>query len=368
MSCDYAGSNVSTKNLIMEYFKLQNREDMAKAIDKHCDEECGIVFNRHPATDETKFSSIYDYSVAASEKIFLSTLTAAVTPSNSSNDSVTSDSLGTIPVKSSSDNFSRTVSKSSYNMSPKKNVSECEYTGEEVFIKNRSRQTSKQTILEKAPTTEDTTEQVHNTLERAVSDDSTDAVCDVIVPEGKGKFQKFVEDFAYILFRDGTHHYYPIHLVKYNKAYLKKHPLFALNYNYRDKALKHTQNILKANKNNLCNLDITGKTEKAISYEFVNFPEEANYLKTHLTVNDVTKCNHNENYLLHLNMQRMSEKCNGNAERFVDDPTCNPIKKNVHIKDVKNLYHLEKMSSYKMIEEEVVDENSADIFCCPVEQ
>lgn len=368
MACDM--TSASTKNLLMEYFKLQGKEDMADAIDQNCDENRGIVFNRHPATDESKFSSIYDYSTASVEKISLSALADAITASHSSIDSTTSDSLVNLSMESLSERFSKTISNSFNNMSQRNNGSECEYTGKEEFLKNRSRQFSKKNVSqEEVLSTKSITEQIENVPERAVSVDSTDNTCDVIVPEGKGKFQNFAgEDYVYVLLKNGTRHYYPMNLVKYNRAYLKNNPLFTLNYNYKDKALKHTQNILKANKSNMWKADKKEKKETTVAYEFIDFPEEAKHLKEHLTVNDATKINHNENYLIHLKTKQQSEKCNGLGEKFVDDPTCNPIKKNIHVRDVTNSYQLQKISSYKMINEEVIDENSTNIMCCSVEQ
>lgn len=354
MSSGTFGS-VSTKNIMMEYLKLSNKTDMANAVELYCDEERGIVFNKHPASNEEKFGDIYEYAVSA----------AHIPPVSAS----TNDSLASLisSVKLSSNGVRTEFEKAFKNLNNSFDTNS-EYEQGTSFLKKETKE-----ILTKIQSEENDANKINHeeqstkTQEHipSTTTENLDHLYDIIAPEGRGKFQKFVgNDFVYVLLEDGTHHCYPFHLVKYNREYLKKKPLYTLNYNYKNLALKHTQNILKANKNFTSQMNHPISAQTKPSDEFIEFPENFSYLKDHIKCTDSTDNSHSRNYLIHLKTKQEIKKSDDAEEKYIDDPTCAPIKKNIHVSNVNNVYQIEKIENYKTIKEEVAEEKAVENFCC----
>lgn len=355
MLSEHFGS-VSAKHILMQYFKMNNKDDIADLVEKYVDEENGVVLNKHPATNEDKFSHIYDFkasSAVASQSVF----------------PVASSTSPEYPVGNTKYSCND-MSKPTFHYLDHLNISNgfiSDYK-ENTSLKNDTKETVYRIrSKEDAASGTYTAAQIRKNQEtvRTTSVGSLNHLYNIIAPEGKGMLQKFIgDDFVYVILEDGTHNCYPINLVKYNRDYFKKNPLLALNYNYVDVALQHTQNILKGKKNAiLCTTEVAEATETKPSYEFIDFPENLSYLKEYLKCSDREEDKNHMYHSVHLKTKEKATGCNDSEIAHVEDSNCQQIKENVFVSNLKNMYQIEKIKSYRILDAEIVEEGPANHIC-----
>ncbi|CAA9986853.1 conserved Plasmodium protein, unknown function [Plasmodium knowlesi strain H] len=315
--------NVSKRDILVNYLKLCNKDDMAEAMMKYCDEDRGIVFNRHPARNEKKFGAIYDYSASSQSKI-------------SSATSSSHDLKGSIEKGINQSNRSRQSIVQS-----------------KCFYKSKSSLESLQ--IDKHPSS-----YIPSSRKQKVQDivvqrndpisDVLDDMCEIVAPEGKGKFLKFIgENYVYVLLENGTYNCYPMDLLKLNRSYLKTNAMYNIRLNYKDRALNHTRNVLKGKNASLQRKETPLNEQRGFSNEFVAFPAHANHLRDYIVKNDLEEENIPlRNYLEnHLESHVMRLPLN-NYESGGDEPDRSHVtghhnlaKKIVKIRSLNSRYTLE---------------------------
>lgn len=358
MSSEHFGS-VSAKHILMQYFKLNNKDDIADLVEKYVDEENGVVLNKHPATNEDAFSNIYDFKAST-----------AAAAARQSVYSVASSTSPEFPVKSTK-HFCNDLNKPTSHYLDNCNISNgliSDYK-ENMSLKNIAKET-----VYGIQSKEDDGNETYNAAQirknqetaRTGTAESLNHLYNIIAPEGRGMLQKFIgDDFVYVILEDGTHNCYPINLVKYNRDYLKKNPLLTLNYNYMDVALQHTQNILKGKKTApLCTTEVNEATETKHSYEFIDFPENLSYLKEYLKCSDQREDKNGIYHSVHLKTKEKTTGCNDSKIVDVEDSNGQQIKENIFVSSLKNMYQIEKIKSYRVLDAEIVEEGSANHICC----
>lgn len=355
MSCEHFG-NVSAKNILMQYFKLNNKDDIADLVEQYVDEECGVVLNKHPATNEDKFSNIYDFKASAAAP-------QSVSPVASS----TSSEFLVESTKVLCNDLNKSTSHCLGNLNISNGL-QFDHK-EKASLKNDTKET-----VYRIHSKEDDVDGTFNTAQirkdqetlRTITGESLNHLYNIIAPEGRGILQKFIgDDFVYVILEDGTHNCYPINLVKYNRAYLKKNPLLTLNYNYKDVALQHTQNILKGKKSvPLCKTEGIEATETKPSYEFIDFPEDLSYLKEYLKCSDQDEDKNHTYHSVHLKTKQKTTGYNDSQIAYVEDSNYLQNKENIFVSNLKNMYQIEKIKSYKVLDEEIVEEGSTNHMCC----
>ncbi|CRH03803.1 conserved Plasmodium protein, unknown function [Plasmodium relictum] len=306
-----------------------NKNDIANAVMKYCDEDHGIVFNKHRSRNENKFSTIYDYSI--------SSISTNSNVSNCSHDlkSVTGKSI------KSFDSVSQ----------PK-----CYYRSSLENLHRNKEQKNDKTYTNKTKIDVE----IKNNKTSEMSDDTHE----IIAPEGKGKFIKFIgENYVYVLLENGTYNCYPIELLKLNRSYLKKNTMYNLSYNYKDMTLSHTRNILKSKNNPSYENENTLNEENRKSDEFLCFPEEMDYLKHYIIKNDIEDANVSEkDYAVHMFVKNRQSNDTEHDKNYLHDPIV-PIKKNFTVKTLNNEYKIENTSSYIPIDYMNFDNENCNICC-----
>ncbi|GAW82887.1 hypothetical protein, conserved [Plasmodium gonderi] len=304
---------ISKKAILVDYLKMCNKNDMAEAVIKYCDEEHGIVFNRHPAKNENKFGVIYDY-IATSQSNISSV-------SNSSND------------------LKESIKQGSYGEVESVVKSKC-------FYKNKKSMENLQ--RDKEPSSYISYDIKKEVKARAVKgsdpiSEMLDDMCEIIAPEGKGKFLKFIgENYVYVLLENGTYNCYPINMLTLNRSYLKTNAMYNLRFNYRDISLNHTRNILKGQTAlSQSSTETILNKQKKNSDEFISFPEQMNYIRDYIIKNDNDEESVSlRNYLIHLPLNNKESK---SAKNYIDHLPGhhNLVKKRVIVKSLNNIYKVE---------------------------
>ncbi|SBT78736.1 conserved Plasmodium protein, unknown function [Plasmodium ovale] len=314
--------NISKKEILVNYLKMCDKNDMANVVLKYCDEERGVVFNRHPAKNEVKLGIINDYSSPSQSKI-----------SNVSD--ISKDLKNIIKQKScqSVDSSVRSI---------------CFYKSKSVL---ESLQKSKEETRDKKIGRQNQRE-YEATKETDAISEIIDDMCEIVAPEGKGKFLKFIgENYVYVLLENGTYNCYPIELLKLNRSYIKKNSMYIFKNSCKDVALNHTRNILKA-KNYPLHMeeDVLNKKKKK-SDEFFCFPEDMNHLKDYIVKNDAS----NENIpvqgcLTRLSLKNMQGTISQQDRNYLQGYHQNLLKKRVQVKALNNRYRMVNSSSYVPID------------------
>ncbi|KJP89002.1 hypothetical protein AK88_01294 [Plasmodium fragile] len=257
--------NVNKRDILVNYLRLCNKNDMAEAVVKYCDEDRGIVFNRHPARNENKFGAIYDYAASTQSKV-------------SSATSSLHDLKGSMEKGSNGSNrscISIVQSKCFY-----KSKSSLESLQTDKHPNSYISYGSKQEVQDGVVQTNDPISDV------------LDDMCEIVAPEGKGKFLKFIgENYVYVLLENGTYNCYPMDLLKLNRSYLKTNAMYNLRMNYKDRALNHTRNVLKDKIASLQRKETPLNENKGTSDEFVAFPAHMDHLRDYIMKNDLEQEN-----------------------------------------------------------------------------
>ncbi|SBT44938.1 hypothetical protein POVWA2_049700 [Plasmodium ovale wallikeri] len=286
--------NISKKEILVNYLKMCDKNDMANVVLKYCDEERGVVFNRHPAKNEVKLGIINDYSSPSQSKI-----------SNVSD--ISKDLKNIIKQKScqSVDSSVRSI---------------CFYKSKSVL---ESLQKSKEETRDKKIGRQNQRE-YEATKETDAISEIIDDMCEIVAPEGKGKFLKFIgENYVYVLLENGTYNCYPIELLKLNRSYIKKNSMYIFKNSCKDVALNHTRNILK----------------------------DMNHLKDYIVKNDAS----NENIpvqgcLTRLSLKNMQGTISQQDRNYLQGYHQNLLKKRVQVKALNNRYRMVNSSSYVPID------------------
>lgn len=339
-------SDISTKNILVEYLKLSDKHDMANAVEKYCDDISGIVFNKHPATNEKKFSDILDY--------------AASTYGNSkiSASSFVYNGLNTLETLSDDNN-------KEYKSFNNCNISESSYKPAKCVLRSDKSNKSCTNSFEQSMKKKSYN---HNKKCTIFNNNEENSNYELITPEGPGTFLKFIgENYVYIQIKDGGKHCFPLELIEYNINYLKKHPLHPINLNYKNMALNHTINILNGKNTDINQIKMgPSKDPKDTNDQFVNFNDEMQYLKYVIPQNEPKEKNEKKDYQIHLFAKQMELEYPTKDILSRMHPSCNAIKKNIYVHSLKNEYKLQKVTPYDLIGEGVLvdDENSQNKLCC----
>ncbi|CAG9475629.1 conserved Plasmodium protein, unknown function [Plasmodium vivax] len=334
--------NVSKRDTLVNYLKLCNKNDMAEAVMKYCDEDRGIVFNRHPARNENKFGAIYDYAASSQSKI-------------SSATSSSHDLKGSIERGSDVSNGSDGSNRSSRSIVQSK-----------CFYKSKSSLESVQ--RDKQPSSYISRGSKEEVQEGVVQSndpisDVLDDMCEIVAPEGKGKFLKFIgENYVYVLLENGTYNCYPLDLLKLNRSYLKTNAMFNLRLNYKDRALNHTRNVFKDKIASLQRKETPLNAQKGTSNEFVAFPAHMDHLRDYIMKNDseeekVFSRNYLENHL------ENEESCGGEHHRSYIPGHHNLAKKTVNVKSLNSRYTLEGSKWYAPTDLKIASEENCTACC-----
>ncbi|SOV25072.1 conserved Plasmodium protein, unknown function [Plasmodium sp. DRC-Itaito] len=316
---------INKKDVLVNYLKLCGKHDMVNAVIKYCDEDHGIVFNKHPARNEKKFGTIYDYGVSSKFR-------------GCENIEKLQNSNVFHKEKNISNNLNDIVLKNSKCVDDIPRV-KC-YGKEEISLEGLEEKTIEKTV-KSYYNRKKTKTNLLNKQDNAISE-ILDDICEVIAPEGKGKFLKFIgENYVYILLENGTYHCYPLHLLKLNRSFLKNNSMFTLKFDYKDMALKHARNLIKSKNKKIYKRPNLITEDNMFHDNFVDFPKEFDYLKDYIIKNDnkyLTSCL-KEN-MVHSVLDH--GKCSYNKEILDCLQNCNDvIKQNVKIKTLNNIYKLE---------------------------
>lgn len=336
-------SEVNMKSILVEYLKLSHKHDMAEAVEKYCDETSGIVFNKHPATNEEVFGDLIDYATSAN--------------SASSN---TSSSF----ISSKLNSMENVLNETGKRIKSSRNVSESSYKPVKCVCKSDKEIKMSTASIEKSMKRTNNKNQ-RNTIS---CNNEEDSEYELITPEGPGTFLKFVgENYLYIQVKDGSRHCFPLQLIQYNKSYLKKHPLYSINLNYKNMALNHTINILNG-KNTNTDLIKIGPTKPSTEKDkFVSFENQMGYLKRIIKQDEpVEEETQEKDYQIHLFAKEKESKNHTEGMLSMKDPSCNPIKKNIYVHSLRNEYKLQKVTPYELIGEAIMVETQEpqNKLCC----
>ncbi|SCP02607.1 conserved Plasmodium protein, unknown function [Plasmodium malariae] len=322
--------NINKKDIFVNYLKMCNKNDMARAVMKYCDEDHGIVFNKHPARNENKFGKIYDFSVSELSKI--------TNVSNSSDDSKK------MMKQKSHNSFDRIVQSKCFYKS-KISFKDLQKVGGQKNAKTRFNKIQRDNEGEKE----------NDPISEIIND-----MCEIIAPEGKGKFLKFIGE------NYGTYNCYPIELLKLNRSYLKKNSLYNFSFNYKDIALNHTRNVLKS-KNNALQKDVILTEKNKQSDQFHYFSKDMDYLKDYI-IND-SKNNTGEEInslkedFVHLSMKSAQRKRDECDKIYPQGHKNIGIKENVKVITLNNIYKMESANSYIPIDYTVSGDEKFCIYC-----
>ncbi|EUD66482.1 hypothetical protein C922_03116 [Plasmodium inui San Antonio 1] len=341
--------NVNKRDILVNYLKLCNKNDMAEAIMKYCDEDRGIVFNRHPARNENKFGAIYDYTASSQSKI-------------SSATSSSHDLKGSIEKGSNRSNRSRHSIVQSKCFYKSKSSLESQHIDKHPssYISCGSKKQVKDGVAH-------TNDPISDVL---------DDMCEIVAPEGKGKFLKFIgENYVYVLLENGTYNCYPMDLLKLNRSYLKTNAIYNLRLNYKDRALNHTRNVLKDKIASLQRKGTPLNEQKGTSDEFVAFPAHMNHLRDYIMKNDSEKenaplrnylenhlGNHLEHHVMRLPLKN-EESGGGVPDRSHIYGNHNLAKKTVKVKSLNSRYTLEGSKWYAPTDLKIASEESCTACC-----
>lgn len=323
-------SDVNVKSILVEYLKLSDKSDMAEAVEKYCDNTSGIVFNKHPATNEKVFGNLVDYAASANP----TSLASFVSNGIHSFEKLTNE-IGN-KIKSSC------------------NTSESSYKPVNCVCRSDREVNMSAASIEKLMGNPK-----HNAAKRnRLSNENTeDADYELLTPEGPGTFLKFIgENYLYVQTKNGKKHCFPLSLIEYNRAYLKKHPLYSINLNYKNLALNHTINILNG-KNTNTDLIKTDPTKPSNSKnQFISFEKNMEYLKNWIKQEELDEEETIEkDYQIHLYAKEKELKDHTEGILSIKDPSCNPIKKNIYVHSVMNEYKLQKVTPYEFLGEAVLE-------------
>ncbi|ANQ06533.1 Uncharacterized protein PCOAH_00007870 [Plasmodium coatneyi] len=320
--------NISKKDILVNYLKLCNKNDMAAAVMKYCDEDRGIVFNKHPARNENKFGAIYDYAASSKSKI-----SSATSSSHHLKGSIEGGSNG-----SSRSRHSIVQSKCFY-----KSKSSLESLKIDKHPSSYISCGSKQKVQNRVARTNDPISDV------------LDDMCEIVAPEGKGKFLKFIgENYVYVLLENGTYNCYPMDLLKLNRSYLKTNAMYNLRLNYKDRALNHTRNVLKGKIASLQRKETPLNEQKGTFYEFVSFPAHMDHLRDYIMQNDSEE----ENVPL-----KNEESGGGEPDRRHIPGHHNLAEKTVKVRSLNSRYTLEGSKWNAPTDLKIASEESCTAFC-----
>ncbi|GAB68365.1 hypothetical protein PCYB_132400 [Plasmodium cynomolgi strain B] len=365
--------NVSKRDILVNYLKLCNKNDMAEAVMKYCDEDRGIVFNRHPARNENKFGAIYDYAASSKSK-----MPSAMSSSH--------DLKG--PIEKGSN---RSNGRSQSSRSNRSNRSRHSIVQSKCFYKSKSSLESVK--IDKQPSSyipcgskQEVPDGVVQTNDPI--SDVLDDMCEIVAPEGRGKFLKFIgENYVYVLLENGTYNCYPMDLLKLNRSYLKTNAMYNLRLNYKDRALNHTRNVLKDKIASLQRKESLLNEQKGTSDEFVAFPAHMDHLRDYIMKNDSEKenvplrnylenhleshldnhleshlVNHLEKHVMRLPLKN-EESGVGEHDRSHIPEHHNLAKKTVKVKSLNSRYTLEGSKWYAPTDLKIASEESCSACC-----
>lgn len=363
--------NINKKEIMASYLQLCGKEDMVDAVLKYCDDESGIIFNKHPAKNEDKFAEIFDYS--------------AITQTKASNLMSTLNLLGSsqgishsVDGKSDKDNqptirsvayFSRKCSKETSENGKEAGSYKSFYSlhklDEEPARVNKIVTKEELEMVEELLKNRESLNGIDCVNEKDAISDMLDSVCDVIVPDGKGKLMSVAEEHGYILLENGTHNCYPLDMIKINPNHVKKTRLLNLNYDYKDVMLRHTRNITEQNYKSVCNKNCNlAKNGIKIKFEdkFLNFSNGMGYLKDYIMEKDSNgDTKHVDNYLVR---EPLDNSHVDDGEIDEDDLQRNEylLKKRVKISDLNSVYKLEEIKPH--MQADTIYEDKVNCFGC----
>lgn len=337
-------SEVNMKSILVEYLKLSDKHDMAEAVEKYCDETSGIVFNKHPATNEKVFGDLIDYATSVN--------------SGSTNTSASSF------VSSKLNSIEKLLNETGKKIKSTSSVSESSYKPVKCVCR------SDKEIKMSTASIEKSMKRTNNKNQKNIMSDRNEenSEYELITPEGPGTFLKFVgENYLYIQLKDGSRHCFPLQLIQYNKSYLKKHPLYSINLNYKNMALNHTINILNGKNTDSDRIKMRPTKPSTGKDKFVSFENQMGYLKRIIKQDEPFEEDTQEkDYQIHLFAKSKESKKYPEGMLSTKDPSCNPIKKNIYVHSLRNEYKLQEVTPYELIGEAIMveTEKPQNKLCC----
>ncbi|VWU51339.1 conserved protein, unknown function [Hepatocystis sp. ex Piliocolobus tephrosceles] len=366
--------NINKKEILASYLQLCNKNDMVDAVLKYCDDENGVIFNKHPAKNENKFSDIFHYSDLSESNISNTTNSLNLLDYEKSLQSLTNsieekykksnqNSVRSIAYFSSK-NFEETLPKNdketdnykSYSLhkihdEPKKNN---KLTREEIL--NKVKESMRQIESLKGKEYMKKVDSIYDII---------DSVCDVIVPEGRAMLLNISENYGYILLEDGTYNFYPLEMININPAYLKKNPLLNLNYSYKDIMLNHTKNITELKFKNAYSNNSKLKNnvnEKKLDDKFLNFSNKLSHLKDYIIKNEKGDNTIDiDNYLVREDFDKDQAKDNELDKNGLRRNQY-MLRKGVKLNQLNTVYKIESVAPYVL--SDPVNEADEKVYCC----
>ncbi|VWU52999.1 conserved protein, unknown function, partial [Hepatocystis sp. ex Piliocolobus tephrosceles] len=138
-------------------------------------------------------------------------------------------------------------------------------------------------------------------------------------------------------------------MIKLNPGYVKKNPLFNLNYSYKDIMLNHTKNITELKFKNVYNNNDTLKNnanEMKVDDKFLNFSNKLSHLKDYIIKNEANDNTRNvDNYLVREDLNKDQVK---DVELDKNDLQKNQylLRKDVKLNQLNNVYKIEGVTPY----------------------
>ncbi|ETB59799.1 hypothetical protein YYC_03187 [Plasmodium yoelii 17X] len=338
--------NINKKDVFVNFFKMCDKNNIANVIQKYCDDDHGVVLNNHPAKNEEKFGSIYDYAISSQSK-------KSDIPNALSVSSISTVSIGTTPSKKAThQNSSQSIDSSIRSI---------------CFYKNTKSSESVQTVKDKIDVKVCSPQNKNKNKKPIKEDDEIskiiDSMCEIMAPEGKGKFLKFIGgNYVYVLLENGTYNCYPIEMLKLNRGYLKTNAMYNTRFNCKDIALNHTRNILKQ-KGDPMNKQENDLNRRITNDEFLDFSNKMNYIKDYIVKNDTN----NESipikdYLIKEAVDNSDQKCGENNNSYLLGHH-NLVKENVKVKSLNNQYKIEGHNSYIPVDYKIESSEKCSLYC-----
>ncbi|CAD2090076.1 conserved Plasmodium protein, unknown function [Plasmodium vinckei lentum] len=336
--------NINKKDVFVSFFKMCDKNNIANVIQKYCDDDHGVVLNSHPAKNEEKFGSIYDYAISSQSK--KSETQNASSISSVSNVSISIPSSKKVTHQNSSKSIDGSIR------------SIC-------FYKNTKSQESMQTIKDEIDVKVCKSQ---NKNKKSIKEDDEiskiiDSMCEIMAPEGKGKFLKFIGgNYVYVLLENGTYNCYPIEMLKLNRGYLKTNAMYNTRFNCKDVALNHTRNILKQ-KGDPMNKQENDLNRRITNDEFFDFSNKMSYIKDYIVKNDTN----NEsipikNYLIKQVVDNSDQKYEENNNSHLMGYH-NLVKEDVKVKSLNNQYKIEGFNPYTPVDYKIESSEKCSLYC-----